>query len=893
MENYRLHVISHSHWDREWYQPFENFRIRLVCMIDKLMDYLDHEPEYVSFMLDGHTALLEDYLAIKPQNRQRLAHYIAQNKILIGPWYILPDEVLITGESHLRNYYAGDAICKEFHAKMNVGYMPDAFGHPSQMPQILKKLGLEEIVFWRGLSSAITKTEFIWDGKDDSQILGIHLLYGYGNAPHLPDQRQEFLDRIWKLVQHYAPSSTTNLIPVMNGRDHLEAQECVIDMIRQSQNEPGLEILHSNLPNFVKELKQKVSRQTLEHFKGEMRSSDKTLLLGGTLSSRMYLKQENFAQCGLYEKWVEPMSVMDAFCCGTKCPRELIRQGWKYLLLNAPHDSICGCSVDEVHEEMMVRYHCARQIGEELLERAFVGITGREGRDGLVRDDENWIYVFNSLPYRRNAVVRCEVDFYPQMYNQLNYAHLNQREYTPYQHQNQPFPRSIIVEDFEGRRVQACLLSARIADTLRLSNEEQPKEFKVHRYEIVFQADHLPACGFRPYRVIPSDIAEVDLASEVDCTLENDWLRVFIQDGKICILDKQDGTCYYNCAQLVDGADCGDEYTYSYTEEDREVEPEITSVTACRSLNNGLLQKLEYRGVMRLPVGVVDGDRCRSEETVACPFCMEITLETLSRRVDFKIRFENHADNHRLRVLFPAGLLTEESYAANAFSIDRHEIRRAQDQMGTEKFGTDCQKEFVSVAAGACGITVFNKGLPEYELVNTNGQSRIAVTLLRCVDNLSKEAFPTRTGDAGWSRPTPGAQCHGTHVFEVSFMPNHGNMENLAKYALEYTTPVRVYQNDVRRMPQHAESSFMELCGNNMIFSALKMAEQEDSAVLRFYHAADQKGTAELKLGVQIKEAYLCDLREIPICKLTIQDARNIIIPVGPWEIVTVKLVPA
>lgn len=133
--SYNLFVVSHTHWDREWYQPFEEFRIRLVRLMDKLLDILTSDPDYRYFTLDGQTIILEDYLEIRPQKEEEARRLVHQGRLLIGPWWILPDEFLVSPEATIRNLMLGDQVAKRFGAKMEVGYLPDPFGHIGQMPR--------------------------------------------------------------------------------------------------------------------------------------------------------------------------------------------------------------------------------------------------------------------------------------------------------------------------------------------------------------------------------------------------------------------------------------------------------------------------------------------------------------------------------------------------------------------------------------------------------------------------------------------------------------------------------------------------------------------------------------------------------------------------------------
>ena len=149
---HQIHLISLTHWDREWRFPFEETRMLLVEMMDGLLELLDRNPEYKHYHLDGQSILLEDYLEARPENRDRLIKYIHEGRILIGPWYTLAAVSMVDGESLVRNLLMGSKVCRQFGPRMEVGYTPAGYGQPSQMPQIFRNFGVDSAMFYRGIS---------------------------------------------------------------------------------------------------------------------------------------------------------------------------------------------------------------------------------------------------------------------------------------------------------------------------------------------------------------------------------------------------------------------------------------------------------------------------------------------------------------------------------------------------------------------------------------------------------------------------------------------------------------------------------------------------------------------------------------------------------------------
>jgi len=227
-----FHIISHTHWDREWHQTYQEYRVKLVGFIEHLLNLLETSPDYTSFMLDGQTVVIEDYLEIKPENRSRIAKLVQDHRLIIGPWYIQPDEFIPSGESLVRNLLIGMKIGREFGESMHIGYLPDSFGQAAQIPQILHGFGIKDALFWRGITKEDTeKTEFWWLGPDGSKVLAVHLPLGYGNGRMLSASLQENINIIDENYAAFSAMSTTGNMLLMSGFDQRNANEALPEVV--------------------------------------------------------------------------------------------------------------------------------------------------------------------------------------------------------------------------------------------------------------------------------------------------------------------------------------------------------------------------------------------------------------------------------------------------------------------------------------------------------------------------------------------------------------------------------------------------------------------------------------------------------------------------------------
>ncbi len=389
-----LHLVSHTHWDREWYLTFQQFRLKLVHLVDNLIEILDRDPNYRFFMLDGQTIVLDDYLAMRPERRGDLERLVQAGRIQIGPWFILPDEFLVSPEAIIRNLLLGRRIANTFGACMAVGYIPDPFGHIGQMPQILRGFGIDSASVMRGLADE--PCELTWEAPDGSRVLMAYLRDGYGNASSLnPADPQVFTTAVRAMRDSLAPFSASSHLLLLNGTDHMEpSPETAAAIVASAATQPGLDgdiLIHSTLPDYLAGLRSTLDLDKLQVVRGELRSSKRTPLLPGVLSTRMWIKQANQACETVLESWAEPFSAWAEWSEDRSGPTRtnsraqgilkhtspILRQAWNLLLENHPHDSICGCGIDQIHAEMRPRFDQAHQIGETITQQSLQLIAGR------------------------------------------------------------------------------------------------------------------------------------------------------------------------------------------------------------------------------------------------------------------------------------------------------------------------------------------------------------------------------------------------------------------------------------------------------------------------------------------------------------------------------------
>jgi mannosylglycerate hydrolase len=864
---WRLILVPHTHWDREWYYPYQRYRTRLVGFFDLLLDILETDPDYKHFLLDGHTILIEDYLEVRPDRRETIERFVRDGRLAAGPWYEIPDESLPSGEALVRNFLRGHRVAKQFGDPMAVGYIPDPFGQIAHMPAILRGFGIERCTFWRGTDESLEHTEFIWESPDGSSVLVVHMPAGYGVAAPFPLDEDAFLDKIELIRGILQPRARTRTLYVPWGSDHVAPQRELSHLIRAANERlPDAEIVHGSLPDLFASVESQLNGNgKLARRRGEFRSGQRAHLLPGVLSARMWIKQRTFDCEQLLTRWAEPFTLWSELLrdrlgeawrepprpAGPASPfpdeplseTGLIDRAWRLLLENQPHDSICGCSVDQTHDEMRPRFDQCEQVGDDLAYEAMrrIGAQGPSER----------VYVFNPLPGPRTDFAKAVV---------------------PGKSGAEP----IALVDDDGRRWPCQPIA---------SADPRPG-----RATVGFVAGDVPGFGYRTYRVEYGEPERPTRRATRRPRIENDIFVVEAdpKDGTLRVEVKGAGVRYTGLNRLVDGGDRGDEYNYCAPDPDPLVDRPAAPPEVRVRENGPARSTLEVRMTYRLPARLTD-DRRRSRRTVDCPVRVLVSLLPGVPRIDVRTEFENNAEDHRLRAHFPSGVATDVAHAEQHFGVVTRPLAlpEADGTWMEQPVGTHPQKTFIDVNDGHGGLLIANRGLPEYEVLDTKKGAVIALTLLRCVGWLSRNDFPSRKGHAGPPLATPAAQCPGRRVFEYSIIPHAGGWQRAYAEAHRFATPLRArwQREGTGLLPSSA--SLLDVKGSGLVVTALKRSEDGEGAVVRLYNTLDRRATGRLRLAEPWRRARIVDMKEDDLSAPDVSDGW-VHLSLRPNEIVTV-----
>ncbi|MEO8394579.1 MAG: glycoside hydrolase family 38 C-terminal domain-containing protein, partial [Chloroflexota bacterium] len=781
--HYHATLISHTHWDRAWYCTFQEFRIRLVRLVDRLLQTLAEEPDFRVFMLDGQMSVIEDYLEVRPDKAAELQALCRSGRIQIGPWFVLADEFLVSPEALIRNLKLGRKMGEAYGGVMDIGYVPDGFGHIAQLPQILRGFGIDNAFFWRGMGADGNRlgTEFVWCAPDGSGVTTILMPWGYHNVTNLGygihwGDVSEMLfnmelaqEKIKRAVDKLTPMANTSALLLMNGIDHAEAEPRVPVIVAEAnQRLADTTVHHGTLADHLARVR--ATGVPLKEFEGEFRWGRYSEILQGVYSTRIHLKQANHKGETLLERLVEPLTAL-AWLSGADVPEgtpDLVATAWHWLLLNHPHDDIYGSGIDEVHHEMAYRFSQSQQIGDLLVRDSLRQLAQQID---YTKQTGTPIIIYNPLGWARREIVEAQIDF----------------EF------DDPKAGSSRIIDSEGDVIDHQVI--REGDMLWM---EVLKPSRKRRVTVLLPVD-IRAFGYTTVyaQPVPENtpiLPSNDLVAAAQGG-ENRFLSFSIaQDGGITLIDKITGKIYSGLHHFYDVEDAGDEYTYCPAAHSRTITTQGKTAHITQTENGPCRVAFRIERTLSIPAKLSEDRQRRSSEIVDLPLTSYIYLYADQPGLYIKTRISNAAQDHKLTVNFPTGLEVAQANVDESFMVAARDLK-LPDSTGWIEDPTPLmhQRSFTDLSDGEHGLAILNRGLPSVEVYESG---TIALTLLRSVGWLSRDDLTVRRIAAGPLVPTPGAQCLGEYEYEYAILPHAGDWQNVYAAAHNYNAPLLARRAD-------------------------------------------------------------------------------------------------
>lgn len=890
-KKYLVHVVPHTHWDREWYFTFEEFRYRLIKMFDRLLPLMQNgEIQY--FVADGHTLMVDDYLELRPEKEGEIRALISQGRILLGPWYTQPNVYMSDGEAQIRNLLRGRGEMEKYGDTMemaDINYLPDMFGFHAQLPQMMKGFGMSHLVGARGMPLG-SPNYFKWEGSDGTVVGVCSLLNSYNNGNGLSDREEPVLFQVFgetikmsslteqlKLIlddRSETERANSSQLLLMNGVDHMWANPTMKRTLAKIEElRPNLKTKQSTIGRYIAAVE-----DTLESepplYKGEHRDPRQVLILPGSQSMRMDIKKYNRRMEDILERRVEPMMARMIALGEENLPFAPLKKAWEYVLMNQAHDSLCCANSEPSYREIYSRFEkaedIAREIYTELEQRFFRKIE-------QVSDEAVMIYNPSAQP--REECVTFEVITTHEAVTTQPHLYQEDREI--------PMHVLDVREDMLLRYVPFSGLVGQLP---------------VRIFRVTAEVGQIPATGYKTLKVRlgaphPRPVKGIVTGPNV---MENDCLRVEVNgDASLNVLDKQSGRCYSGVHRFLDEGEVGCGFMHIPPLND----PMCISTGKNMELriieNNPLKGVIQITQSMTVPENLNTASTGRSSQSTELKITTDVILRKNSPVVEFETVIDNTAKQHRLRVGFPTDIDSDLSYSGLPFDVisrpvQPENVNYVEPGAYEAYYGYHPMHDFCGISDGETGAAVSGDGILEFEVLPM--RNTLCITLIRATEHLHVGVLYH-----GSKFKLPAAQLQGEQRYRYAFIPHKGGYENVMDQVERFRHPLYSVQKDFleeESMPdyiapkasQRLQASFLKAEGGGMV-TAMKPAENGQGIIVRFYNpkTTDIEMNFTLDLAFTLEAAFRVRMDETEDTKLTCSHNR-IAVSAAPKEIVSLRL---
>ena len=889
----KIHLINGTHWDREWRHTAEQSKLRLVDLMDNIINLLETKPTYKCFCVDGGTIVIEDYLTIRPENKQRIIDLVKAKRMFVVNWYTLPETNTVAPESLIRNLLKGHKMAKELGGGMKSGYTATSYGQPSQLPQLYRGFGITDAIFYRGTNKHVLTPLFVWQGADGSEIdtlrtfdevtrtnwffyvhgpavlgkgekdltytydrsqIPVHMAdtYSYEKAFTLLHEDFDYIHdsavqkrALDNLLRQAEPYAIGDHVLALNMEDNDEPYKYLPELINDMNKiYPDVQIQQCSLDEYMAEIKaEKDYKKAVHH--GELRYTTMeynnfNALLGATHSSRIKIKLLNDDCENNMINIAEPLCSY-AMAFGKEYPRTNIDHAWEYLLKCHAHDSICGAAVDRAHEDMLYNFSLAKTVAEECSNRSCTALYGKIDTAAHFLTTDHTLTIFNTLPFARKEVIELVVDT-PKGGGKAVDIGLGGADsvgdfYDIVDENGNVVPYAELNRDDVSIGVEREMDTKAIkfnADRKRILVEVEVPQNGYSTYALRFREPNLE---YDP-QIIPSR----KLIARDNGVLENEFIKVEIHfNGTFDLTDKVSGRTMYKQMYYTDSGEVGSAHI--------SVQPKRNAVYTSLGCSAIVTMKESnlLRGVyqidltMSLPAeATVNGDD-RTRQFKDLHITTTLTLTKGSKYLGVKTTLNNEIRDHKLVVNFPSGVANADwADVESAWDVARRTINHRDTKDNFDKFlPFQPMQNFVDVSDGKVGLAVMTKGLREYE-VDDDADRTIKITLIR-----TQRAYMTANGKMNVEEldKYTGQHSFGKITYEYSLYPHSGNYVEAEVWNAAYDAkvPLKAIQGVAMKGELPSTASFVSVSPEKKVMiSAVKQSEDGKGITIRLYNTTDE-----------------------------------------------------
>ncbi|MYL64347.1 alpha-mannosidase [Bacillus hwajinpoensis] len=859
MKQKKVYVVPHSHWDREWYFTIEDSNLLLVENMDRLMDVMEKDPNYTGYVFDAQSSIIDEYLKIRPEEKERLASLIQDKRIFVGPWYTQADSLLVNKESLIRNLLYGTRIAEKMGHSMNVGYLPDIFGQNTYLPSIFNEFGIDYSILQRGLYTDQLKGDlnFTWKSPDGKSVKANNIYFGYGPGKFLSDDQDYMEERLLPILDKISAlnKSTDNLL-LPAGGDQVLVREHFPETVKAlNEKDDKHEYILSDYETFMNETFDEADRFTNE-IEGELIATQKSRIHNTIRSQRYDIKKLNdVAEKKLIHE-LEPLGSI-ASTLGLRYPNVWLDEMWKMLFDVHAHDSIGGCNSDDTNQEIVNRLTKVIRMADGCLNLLKKQITEAVSRN---LKNDSILVLFQLLP---------------TPFEGSQDAILFTRE------------KAFSVKDLEGNTVEMDILNQDYMSggktiVVTAEGEKQVEAPGYYRNEVLLQNLELPAMGYQTYEIFDGVEASTEKPGQVDKTkIENDHLVIFVEDESLKIVMKSNGQIIPDFLTFENVADAGDSYDFSPLKGDEPIYSRVQSVNV--SAKKGV-QMMNVEHELHVPANLEERESGIRTKELVIQSTFELRTGEDFLRVTHNVN--NDVKDHRVRVLLQTSLVQpEHSFGDQGFSfIQRPTVNPYMASWKEQKFAEAPVpiyplENIAGATDGKLTAAVVTKGIKEYQLIKETGE--LALTLFRSVGLLGRDDLEWRPGRASGINNkvvyTPDAQMQGEMTFDYAVHFSESYDERALFKTIDcYNDHAVSYQKQtlntfeerldrfeipypVTALP--ASFSLMQTSNANVFCSSMKQAHDDRAIMIRLFNPSTQEQKVQL-LGEHIQSITQTTLDE-------------------------------
>jgi mannosylglycerate hydrolase len=882
-----LHIVPHTHWDREWYFTLEEFRYRLIKLMDTLLRCMEDES-ITYFVLDGQTIALSDYLEIRPENRERLEKLIRNRRLIIGPWYTQPNTFMSGAEAQVRNLLRGKQDMSKYGAVMsNINYLPDQFGFNSQMPQLMAGFEMTHLVGARGLPKC-SHTYIKWEGSDKTTVKVCVLPNSYNNANGFCDRTEQKIfsvfgetimmpslpDRLNLVLKEQERAIAPQLL-ALNGVDHMFPNTSMRQTLAKIEElHPEIKVIQSNFSIYIDAVEATL-KQELITVTGEQRDPRENVILPASQSMRMDIKKYNRRMEDFLVRYVEPAICVMKSIGEENLPLALLKKAWEYMLENQAHDSLCCANSEPSYREIYTRFEKIEDIGREINNEIYQRFIRR-----ICNLPQEAVLLINPTPEDRNEPITLDII----VSNNRNFAE----------------PHLF----YDGEEIPAYVQSVHTDMLLRfVPFSGRVGQLSVAVFKITIQPGIIPAMGYKLLEIKGGGLHDSPVCGIVKDLrqLENEYLKVTVNaNATLDITDKRTNRTYREVHSFIDNGETGDGFQHIPPYRDR------IAVSGGRDINISIVENNQETGILNIsqslsvPKDLSPDKLSRSDEYVNIDISSDVILRSGCSYVEFKTHINNKAKNHRLRVAFPTDIESLLGFAGQPFDIVERPIQPENvnhlEPGDYEPFvGYHPMHDFCGISDSKTGVTISGDGIMEYEILPM--RNALCLTLIRATERIYCDVLAT-----GSKFNIPQAQLLGENDFRYAFIPYSGSYDNSLKSVECFRYPIKSVQKDFleeESMPDYkAPNEILPKTGGfvrvngDFVISTFKPSEDGNGFILRLYNPVDHQELLKVIVdsSYDILVTELVRLDETSIEIITALD--NVIeMMVESKKIISIKLV--